>query len=97
MAIDRTADNDYMLENCGVSVVLGTTAGFGKPRYHDDGQLAASPTNFAVAIESVLVRTGFFPGLAEGASISVGGVAYRVQSALRVTDGAFTRVSLAKV
>ena len=86
-----------MLANCGVAVVQGTTAGFGKPRYHGDGQIPAPSSNFVVAIESVLVRTGFFPGLAEGASISVDGIPYRVISALRVTDGAFTRVSLAKV
>jgi hypothetical protein len=46
--------------------------------------------------EIVHVQTGALPGLASGASITVGGFRYVVQKALPYGDGAMTRIVLRK-
>ena len=46
--------------------------------------------------EIVHVQTGVLPGLASGASITVGGFPYVVQKALPYGDGAMTRIVLRK-
>lgn len=88
---------DEMIAMFGVPVVVGGTSGMGIVDITDPSMLPANTTSFVGHQIFVQVKTGFFAGLAEGASISVEGVAYRVVAALQIDDGALTRVQCARL
>lgn len=91
------ADIDTMLETFGVPVVLGSTTVNGIRDIADE-ELYRGDTVGVMSSKgiSVTVKTGALPGLAEGASITVEAVSYRVMRVFQINDGALTQALCAK-
>jgi hypothetical protein len=80
----------------GVEVTLGATTVHGLLD-REAVELFGGEMPAVIAADDVVhVQSGALPGLASGASISVGGIAYVVLKVLPYGDGAMTRIALRK-
>lgn len=98
------SDLDTMLSGFGVPVKFtpaGSSAIFtGKAIFDiaDQELYDADAGNFAAKVETVLVKTGAFPGLKENSTLTVDGVRFTVvQVRQEAPDGALTRVFLSRL
>lgn len=96
MTPTRQEDQAYMLEDAGVVVTLGATSTHGRVRHAGMDVFEGEGRDLASSTFTVLVRTGSLPGLEPGASLAVGGVAYRVREHLPESDGTLTRIHCVK-
>ena len=80
----------------GIDVALGETTLTGLLDREAVELLGGEMPAVVAADEVVHVQSGTLPGLASGASITVGGVAYVVLKVLPYGDGAMTRIALRK-
>jgi hypothetical protein len=86
-------DLAYMLGDAGVEITLG--AGSTHGRFQAAGAEESSGENapgLDARIVTVLIATGSLPGLADGATITVAGVAHRVRRNYPDTNPALTRI-----
>lgn len=80
----------------GVDVTLGSTTVKGL-KDHEAVELFGGDMPTVVSADDVVhVQSGVLPGLASGASLTVGGVGYVALKVLPYGDGAMTRVVLRK-
>ena len=86
------ADVQVVLNDFGVPVTLGATTANGVLDLTDIEEVRGEAATFTGKEIAVLVKTGTFAGLAQGATITVDGVVYKVLTAAQVDDGALTRV-----
>lgn len=87
---------DLVAAGGGVEVTLGPTSVHGLLDREAAELFSGEMPAVVSADEVVHVQSGALPGLASGASITVGGVAYVVLKVLPYGDGAMTRVALRK-
>src|SRR5512138_1255710 len=91
--LDISSDLDAILAEAGEVVVLGPDTTHGIVRRPDASELEASGAGSLITRQVVVtVRTGALTALATGATITVGGTAYRVRDHLAVEHGATTRI-----
>lgn len=76
----------------GVSVTVGSTTAKGIRNIVDDELVKDEVGVIAGTVIEVVVKTGTFTGLQQGAAITVEGTSYSVIQARRIEDGALTRV-----
>lgn len=90
------ADLLPMLEELGVPVVYNDggeeICGFGIVDVNDQDLLESEAATFAGRVTSVIVRTGAFPKLVEGAEFTLDGSKHRVVKTRRLDDGKLTRL-----
>ena len=92
MAFYGASDIDVALQDSGVTVQVGATAGRGLEDAVDESQLQQTAPHLIGRVRVVTVKTGVFALVARG-DITVGGVAYKVHALEQVDDGALTRVT----
>jgi hypothetical protein len=91
--LDISSDLDAILTEAGEQVVLGPDTAYGIVRRPDASELEASGAGSLIARQVVVtVRTGALTALATGATITVGGTAYRVREHLAVEHGVKTQI-----
>jgi hypothetical protein len=92
------SDIDVMLAEFGVPVeftVNGVTySGYGIEDTTDEERLSDEAVRFSATFKVIVVKSGAFPGLAEGGTVTVNGTARRCIQIRREADGATSRVWL---
>jgi hypothetical protein len=93
----QEGDVQALINNAGgVSVTVGAVTANGL-RDVTDEEAFVGQVGLAIGRQvSVIVKTGTFPALAAGVSITVEGTAYKVVEVRRIEDGALTRVLCAE-
>jgi hypothetical protein len=91
----QEGDVQALLDACGVSVTVGSTTAKGIRDIADEELLRADAAVLVGRVIAVVVKTGTFAGLVQGADIAVEGTAYKVIDQHRIEDGAYTRVRCA--
>jgi hypothetical protein len=92
--LDTGGDITAMLDELGVSVILGTNETKGVVDYADELVLETDVTASVGRMIAVTIKTGSLPGLAIGSALTVDGGNYKAREVLRIGDGALTRVML---
>lgn len=93
----RAEDIQPMLDGFGIPATVGGVTARGIRDTQDEAVAAAEDGSFIGRVVTLIVKTGTFPGLAEGVAITVEGTAYTVRQQWLIEDGALTRVRCSKV